>query len=197
MVTRAELRRHGVAARQPQRRKVLELILPPECTEETLRVLLAVAGREVAPAAACELLTAWLEDGSWRERWEVHRRAREAAVAASMPADELEGRVGARVLADRRSVDEVADEFGLDRTDVVAVATREAARRGMPDAELQARLGLATPARSGRRRSGARAAMGATAVGPRVSREQLEAFYAGSGRTIPYRVRQALTGGSP
>jgi hypothetical protein len=201
MVTERDLRRLGIGARNPAARRMLALLLT-DVGVDAVEWVAAQAAREVGIDAAGQLATTWLQSGDWRERWAAEQRRRVAADVEAIPRDRLEGMVPLRVLGDRRTVDEVAAEFGIDRDEVRTLVVRYGVRRGLRDDLVAEALGLRTARRELPRRPAAPVAADVAADAPsptrpadpqRPSRAQLLELYVAAGRRPPAHVVEALT----
>jgi len=199
VVTDLELRRLGIAAGNPAARKLLALTLGDSCSVEAVEWQLVAVTREIGPADAAAVATERLQDGSWREAWAAERRRRATEEVGGMPRDRLEGLAACRVLADRRSVDEVAAELCLDRDEVRRLVVRHGIARGMSDELVAQALGVAPPRRMTipRRPQPAAPATPAAAARQeapaRPTRAQLLELYHGAGRRPPAHVVETLT----
>jgi hypothetical protein len=196
VVTDRDLRRMGICSRNPAARRLLALTLG-DCGVDAVEWLLVRATRDVGPANAAAVATQQLQDGTWREAWAAERRRRAAEEVGEMPRERLEGLVACRVLADRRTVDEVAAEFHLERDEVRRLVIRHGVRRGMTDDLIGQALGL-VPARRVElpRRPAASAPASsapAPAAAPAPTRAQIGQLYLQAGRRPPAHVLEILT----
>lgn len=185
MISESDLRQLGLCRRQAQRRLALAQLLGKDCTREILDGLLAEAKRQVPEPEAPSLLTTWLEDGSWRERWNSRAVTLRAAEAKSYPQHELEHRIVCEVISDRRTIERVAGDYGMQRDEVLEIVVRAAGERGIGEERLQEILGIAPP----RRRPFAKQLPAMTAPAPAwPSAEQLQELYRKAGRKAPTHV---------
>lgn len=203
MVTDLELRRAGIGAGKPAVRKLLALTLG-ECSAAAVEWLVAQAAREAGVDGAAALATRRLQDGSWRELWAGEQSRRTAAAADAMPRERLEAMAAIRVIADRRTIDEVAAELALDRDRVRELVLRGAVARGMTDEQVGELFGVPTSSRdrraeafrAARRRDAAAtdtAPAAATATAPRPTLEAIAGLYRKVGRRAPAHVLETLT----
>ncbi len=200
MVTERDLRRLGIGARSPAARRMLALLLV-DASSEAVEWIATAAAREAGLEDAGKLATTWLQDGSWRERWAAEQRRRATAAIEAIPRERLEGLVPCRIFGDRRSVADVAAEFGIERDEVRRIVVRYAVARGMRDEAVAEALGLRTVRRELPRRPAAPAeADQAVAAAPnrpadpqRPTRAQLLELYAKAGRRPPAHVVETLT----
>lgn len=193
----AILRRFGLLAKQPARRRILVLLLGADLTEALVSFLVAHEARSGTVEAAPDRVAALLESGAWRPLWELERGRRRAAEASSIPPERTAGLAACRVLADRKPVDQVAAELGIARSAVVAACVDYAQLRGIDEATLQQLLGLApAPASRPIPRPTTRPQTIEPAKvqpAPRPTAEDLRAFWAANGRRAPAHAIEALT----
>lgn len=186
MVTDRDLRRVGLYARQPARRRQQALCLQ-DMPLEALNWLATQATGDDAAAT----IESWLEDGSWRDRWSREVTRQQAHAVEVMDPERLDDMVAARVFGDRRSVDQVAIEFGLSRQQVERIVMRGGISRGLDDDAIQQVI----QPRRGRTTSrlGRSAASDAVEQQPR-PRQEIEQWFAREGRRPPSHVVEVLCG---